>query len=420
MTGPKGEEIHCDRYGRVKVQFHWDREGQADDSSSCWLRVASGWAGRNYGAIAIPRVGMEVLVTFLEGDPDQPLVTGCLFHREHPVPYELPGHKTRSVFKSLSSPGGGGYNELRIEDRKGQEQIFVHAQRDWDENIEHDQKIRVGHQRHDTVQANSYSEFKAEEHRTTHAERKVEVRASDHLTVANDQHLKIASGQFVEAGQEIHLSSGLKVVLEAGAELTLKGGGSFLKLDASGVTLSGVNVRSTPAAARATAAARRRCCRGRRSTRMRRQRARYWTTRRVAVPSGGAGTIDRRCLGRPGARKPGRTVATGERGMSGFQDQSIDEGVRKRTAYQNDRRARLALNVERQDGGILQIPVASDMLGHEEHERIQQNTFLAVMPLVRLPTLGKAGYGDQLPAGATAGGTDLPVPGRQVVARTGM
>ncbi|HHO8317215.1 TPA: type VI secretion system tip protein TssI/VgrG, partial [Pseudomonas aeruginosa] len=242
-TGPKGEEIHCDRYGRVKVQFHWDREGQADDSSSCWLRVASGWAGKNYGAIAIPRVGMEVLVTFLEGDPDQPLVTGCLFHREHPVPYELPAHKTRSVFKSLSSPGGGGYNELRIEDRKGQEQIFVHAQRDWDENIEHDQKIRVGHQRHDTVEANSYSEFKAEEHRTTHAERKVEVRASDHLTVANDQHLKIASGQFVEAGQEIHLSSGLKVVLEAGAELTLKGGGSFLKLDASGVTLSGANVR---------------------------------------------------------------------------------------------------------------------------------------------------------------------------------
>ena len=189
-------------------------------------------AGRHGGAGDLPR-----------RRPDQPLVTGCLFHREHPVPYELPAHKTRSVFKSLSSPGGGGYNELRIEDRKGQEQIFVHAQRDWDENIEHDQKIRVGHQRHDTVEANSYSEFKAEEHRTTHAERKVEVRASDHLTVANDQHLKIASGQFVEAGQEIHLSSGLKVVLEAGAELTLKGGGSFLKLDASGVTLSGANVR---------------------------------------------------------------------------------------------------------------------------------------------------------------------------------
>ncbi|HCF2594758.1 TPA: type VI secretion system tip protein VgrG, partial [Pseudomonas aeruginosa] len=92
VTGPKGEEIHCDRYGRVKVQFHWDREGQADEQTSCWLRVASGWAGKGYGAIAIPRVGMEVLVTFLEGDPDQPLVSGCLFHKEHPVPYELPAH----------------------------------------------------------------------------------------------------------------------------------------------------------------------------------------------------------------------------------------------------------------------------------------------------------------------------------------
>ncbi|RTW86814.1 type VI secretion system tip protein VgrG, partial [Pseudomonas aeruginosa] len=166
VTGPPGEEIHCDRYGRVRVQFHWDREGQGDDKSSCWLRVASGWAGNGYGGIVIPRVGMEVLVDFLEGDPDQPLVSGCVYHAAHPVPYELPANQTRSVFKSLSSPGGGGYNELRIEDRKGQEQIFVHAQRDWDENIEHDQKIRVGHERHDTVEANSYSEFKAEEHHT--------------------------------------------------------------------------------------------------------------------------------------------------------------------------------------------------------------------------------------------------------------
>jgi type VI secretion system secreted protein VgrG len=144
VTGPEGEEIHCDEYGRVKVQFHWDRHGQADDKTSCWLRVSSSWAGDRYGGIAIPRVGMEVLVTFLEGDPDQPLVTGCLYHKEHAVPYELPANKTRSVFKTLSSPGGGGHNELRIEDRKGQEQIFIHAQRDWDEHIEHDQKIRVG------------------------------------------------------------------------------------------------------------------------------------------------------------------------------------------------------------------------------------------------------------------------------------
>ncbi|SIS14830.1 type VI secretion system secreted protein VgrG, partial [Aquipseudomonas alcaligenes] len=243
VTGPKGEEIHCDQYGRVKVQFHWDREGQADDSTSCWLRVSSSWAGDRYGGIAIPRVGMEVLVTFLEGDPDQPLVTGCLYHKEHVAPYDLPANKTRTVFKTLSSPGGGGYNELRIEDRKGQEQIYIHAQKDWDENVEHDQKIRIGHERHDTVEANSYTELKAEEHRTTHKDRKTEVRANDHLTVATNQHVKLGTGQFVEAGNEIHYHAGSKVVIDAGMELTAKGGGSWLKLDPSGVTLSGATIK---------------------------------------------------------------------------------------------------------------------------------------------------------------------------------
>lgn len=243
VTGPAGEEIHCDEYGRVKVQFFWDREGQADDKTSCWLRVSSSWAGDQYGGIAIPRVGMEVLITFLEGDPDQPLITGCLYHKENAVPYDLPANKTRSVFKTLSSPGGDGYNELRIEDRKDAEQIYIHAQRDWDENVEHDQKIRVGHERHDTVEANSYSEFKAEEHRTTYADRRSEIKANDHLTVGNNQHVKIGTGQFIEAGNEIHLSSGLKVVLEAGSELTFKAAGSFIKLDAGGITMVGPVIR---------------------------------------------------------------------------------------------------------------------------------------------------------------------------------
>ncbi|WP_417780602.1 type VI secretion system tip protein TssI/VgrG [Stutzerimonas xanthomarina] len=243
VTGPTGEEIHCDKYGRVKVQFFWDREGKADEHTSCWLRVSSSWAGNRYGGIAIPRVGMEVLVTFLEGDPDQPLVSGCLYHKENAVPYELPANKTRSVFKTLSSPGGGGYNELRIEDRKGAEQIYLRAQRDWDENIEHDQKIRVGHERHDIVEADSYSEFKAEEHRTTHLDRRSEIKADDHLTVGNNQHVKIGTGQFIEAGNEIHLSSGLKVVLEAGSELTFKAAGSFIKLDGSGITMVGPRIR---------------------------------------------------------------------------------------------------------------------------------------------------------------------------------
>ncbi|WP_192553247.1 type VI secretion system tip protein TssI/VgrG [Pseudomonas sp. IzPS59] len=246
VTGPQGQEIHCDEYGRVKVQFHWDRDGQADDKTSCWLRVSSAWAGAQYGGIAIPRIGMEVLVTFLEGDPDQPLISGCLYHKENTVPYALPANKTRTTFKTLSSMGGGGFNELRIEDKKGQEQIFLHAQRDWDENIEHDQKIRVGNERHDVVEKNSYTEFKAEEHHTVYEDRKVEARANDHLTVGVNQHIKIGTGQFIDAGQEIHLSSGMKVVLEAGAELTLVGGGSFIKIDGGGVTMSGpaININS--------------------------------------------------------------------------------------------------------------------------------------------------------------------------------
>jgi type VI secretion system secreted protein VgrG len=239
VTGPAGEEIHCDQYGRIKVQFFWDREGQADEKTSCWLRVSSSWAGDRYGAITIPRIGMEVLVTFLEGDPDQPLVTGCLYHAEHVVPYDLPANKTRSLFKTLSSPGGGGYNELRIEDRKGAEQIYIHAQRDWDENIEHDQKIRVGNERHDTVEKNSYTELLAEEHLTVTADRKVEVKPQDHLTVGTDQHIKLGTAQLTKAGREIHLKAGQKMVIEAGIELTIKAGGSFIKLDPGGITISG-------------------------------------------------------------------------------------------------------------------------------------------------------------------------------------
>ncbi|WP_185267963.1 type VI secretion system Vgr family protein [Halopseudomonas xiamenensis] len=243
VTGPENEEIHCDPQGRVKVQFHWDREGQADAHTSCWLRVASSWAGNQWGSIAIPRIGMEVLVSFLEGDPDQPLVSGCLYNSAHQVPYALPEHKTRSLFKSQSSPGGEGFNELRIEDKAGEEQIFIHAQRDWDQRIQHDQRIHVGHERHERIEANRYTENLAEEHHRTHGDRKTEIKADDHLTVGNNQHIKLGQGQFIEASEEIHYYAGNKVVIEAGMELTAKVGGSFIKLDPSGITLNGPSIR---------------------------------------------------------------------------------------------------------------------------------------------------------------------------------
>lgn len=249
VTGPAGEEVHCDRYGRIKVQLHWDREGQGDDTSSCWMRVSSRWAGDRHGAVILPRVGMEVLVTFLDGDPDQPLVSGCLYHKENQVPYPLPENKTRSVFKTLSSPGGGGYNELRIDDRKGDEQIHIHAQRDWQQDIEHDQKSWVGHERHTTVERNSYTEFKAEEHRTTGGDRKVEVKGSDHLVIGQHQHIKLGNSMLLKAGEEIHLKAGQKLLLEAGLELTVNANGSFIRLDAGGITLAGPQIRiNTPAA----------------------------------------------------------------------------------------------------------------------------------------------------------------------------
>lgn len=243
VTGPKGEEIHCDAHGRVRVRFHWDRDAHENDTTSCWLRVASSWAGNRYGAVAIPRVGMEVLVTFLESDPDQPVISGCLYHAEQVPPYPLPENKTRSVFKTLSSPGGGGYNELRVEDRKGQEQIFIHAQRDWDQNIENDQKIRIGHERHDRVEASSYSEFMAEEHRATHADRLSEIRGNDHLTVGQTQHIQTGTSYLVRAGQQIHLEGGEQAVIDAGMEITLNAGGSFIKIDPGGITLCGPMIR---------------------------------------------------------------------------------------------------------------------------------------------------------------------------------
>ena len=116
VTGPAGDEIYTDKYGRIKVQFHWDREGKYDENSSCWIRVNQGWAGKNWGHLAIPRIGQEVIVSFLNGNPDTPIVTGAVYNASQTVPYPLPAEQTKSTLKSNSSKGGGGFNEIRFED----------------------------------------------------------------------------------------------------------------------------------------------------------------------------------------------------------------------------------------------------------------------------------------------------------------
>ena len=151
VVGPASEEIYTDEYGRVKVQFHWDRLGKNDADSSCWVRVSQLWAGQSWGAIWIPRIGHEVIVDFLEGDPDRPIVTGRVYHAQNPPPYVLPAEKTKSTIKSNTSPGGGGFNEIRFEDRKGAEEVFTHAQKDQNEVVRHDMTTRVGNDQTLTV-----------------------------------------------------------------------------------------------------------------------------------------------------------------------------------------------------------------------------------------------------------------------------
>ena len=153
VVGPAGDEIFTDKYGRVKVQFHWDRAGKNNADSSCWVRVGTLWAGKNWGVIHIPRIGQEVLVDFLEGDPDQPIVVGSVYNAEQMPPWDLPANKTQSGVQSRSSPGGGAanHNQIRFEDKKGAEQVHIHAEKNQDIEVENDETHWVGHDRKKTI-----------------------------------------------------------------------------------------------------------------------------------------------------------------------------------------------------------------------------------------------------------------------------
>jgi type VI secretion system secreted protein VgrG len=247
VTGPVGEEIYCDEDGRVKVEFHWDRAEHNSEQSSCWLRVASSWAGDHFGAVTIPRIGMEVLVTYLEGNPDNPLITGCLINKVTPAPYPLPENKTRTVLRSHSSPHTGGYNELSIEDRAGLELIYLRAQRDMEQKVGNDSRLDVGNERREAIKGNSIAVLGAEEHRTVTADRKVQLKANDYLQIAGSSHNQIGEAWVVEAGEHVHIKAGAHLVLDAGASITLKAGGHHVVIDAGGVfSSSEVEVGGSP------------------------------------------------------------------------------------------------------------------------------------------------------------------------------
>jgi type VI secretion system secreted protein VgrG len=304
VVGPADQEIHTDEFGRVRVQFPWDREGKKNDDSSCWIRVAQGWAGTGFGLINLPRVGQEVLVGFLEGNPDCPMIVGRVFNATNPVPYPLPQHKTRSTWQSRSSPGGEGFNELMFEDLAGRELVWVQAEKDLRKLVKNDETITIGHDHQKLVKNDEIETVGVNRTEVTHQDR-TEITKRDRTTVirgnrrelvkgdsierlegesllyvGSDQHLvtmgikrervdedshllvkgdrkeqvggdyglsagshQIACGsQAVGAGGSIHLKAGSSIVVEA-PDVTIKAPGGFVRVDGGGVTIVGSLVK---------------------------------------------------------------------------------------------------------------------------------------------------------------------------------
>lgn len=233
VVGPPGEEIYTDKYGRIKAQFHWDRYGKHNENSSCWLRVGTLWAGDNWGFIQLPRIGQEVIVDFLEGDPDKPYVVGSFYNSIHMPPYALDStstsskqgnYKTVSTRKSRSTLNGTpeNYNEIRFEDLKGAEQLFIHAERDMDVHTKRDRREHILRDQHLIVERDHIEEI--------HHNRNSHISQDQTLSVGNTRSATIGSVDVVEAGQEIHLKAGNKIVLEAGSSITLRVGANFINV----------------------------------------------------------------------------------------------------------------------------------------------------------------------------------------------
>lgn len=192
VVGPSGEEIFTDNYGRVKVQFFWDREGKNNENSSCWVRVSYPTAGKVWGAIQIPRIGQEVIVDFIEGDPDRPIITGRVYNAAQMPPYDLPGKGMVSGFKSNSTKGGGGYNELAFDDTKGNELIRVHGQYDMDSKIEHDERHHVINDRTKNIDAN--------ESNTIGVNRTEKVGSNEQITIGVNRTESVGANESIAIG----------------------------------------------------------------------------------------------------------------------------------------------------------------------------------------------------------------------------
>ena len=263
VVGPAGEEIFVDKYGRVKVQFFWDREGKRNENSSCWLRVSTAWAGKHWGMVSIPRIGQEVIVSFLEGDPDQPIVVGSVYNAEQMPPYDLPANKTQSGIKSRSSLGGSpaNFNEIRLEDRSGNEHLYIHAEKNQDIVVEHDKTESVGHNetisiaadRSETVGGNETLSVSNNRSRTvsknevvtvaltrTHTvgvNEAITVGGAQEITVGAAQAITVGAAQAITVGLTQSVSIGRQQTVDVGANRNLSVGGSMTETVSKNCTL---------------------------------------------------------------------------------------------------------------------------------------------------------------------------------------
>ncbi|WP_150539463.1 type VI secretion system Vgr family protein, partial [Actinobacillus vicugnae] len=285
VVGPEGEEIYCDEWGRVKIQFPWDRVGENNENSSCWVRVSQAWAGAQFGNIAIPRIGHEVIVDFLEGDPDQPIITGRTYHSTTEPPYNLPEHKTRMSIKSKTHKGNG-FNELRFEDEKDREEVFIHAQKDQNNVVNHDETtqigndrtelvgrneditigndrteqvanneiIDIGNNRTETVKVDERITIGRDQHNTIHRDRKTNIEKDEILNIGNhrlinvyaNNTLSVGGSQTTEVKGNIHISSGElfemlsnNVKTKGYESVTIESRNGKIVVDSNGVMLVG-------------------------------------------------------------------------------------------------------------------------------------------------------------------------------------
>ncbi len=229
VVGPPGEEIYTNADGAVTVRFHWDRRGRPDHSASCWVRVAHGWNGNGFGFMSIPRIGQEVIISYLNGDIDCPIITGCTYNGRNSPPLTLPVEKTRTTFRTKTHKGEG-FNELRFEDKTGQEEVYIHAQ--------HDMNVHVKNNKSEITENNRVDRVKNDKHLMVDNELRIQSVNSTSLTSNTDIHVKTDNSFYLLSNDEIHLKSGQKLVIEAGAELSFQAAGHFIRIDAGGITSS--------------------------------------------------------------------------------------------------------------------------------------------------------------------------------------